>query len=200
MGLDFLIYDCQMSKIATFINMIEENPKKTVIFSQFKPVVNHIHKDLNDNGIMTVKITGDVKNGYDIIKMFKEDENVEVIIATTQSMGTGQTLTQADQMFFFGPPWRSSDYDQCCDRMHRIGQTTDCHIYNVLLQTEYGNLSTRMNSILTWSQNMFDSYIINALDKQDKEIQKIITESLVDSDNSDADLDISFNALLNEFN
>jgi len=183
-----------------FINMIEENPKKTVIFSQFKPVVNHIHKDLNDNGIMTVKITGDVKNGYDIIKMFKEDENVEVIIATTQSMGTGQTLTQADQMFFFGPPWRSSDYDQCCDRMHRIGQTTDCHIYNVLLQTEYGNLSTRMNSILTWSQNMFDSYIINALDKQDKEIQKIITESLVDSDNSDADLDISFNALLNEFN
>lgn len=165
----------------TIINMITNNPKKTVIFSQFKPVVNHICDELNKEGVQTVKITGDISNGYETIKMFKEDDNVEVIIATSQSMGTGQTLTQADQMFFFGPPWRSSDYDQCCDRIHRIGQTTPCHIYNVLLKTEYPNLSTRMDSILVWSQNMFDTYITGTLDDQANELQKVIQESFINN-------------------
>lgn len=62
-------------------------------------------------------------------------------------------------MFFFGPPWRSADFDQCCDRIYRIGQDVDVTIYNVILDTPHMNLSSRMDAILKWSSDMFHAAI-----------------------------------------
>lgn len=140
-------------------NMIESNLKKTVIFSQLLPVVNHICDTLNADGISTVKVIGGTSDRMEIINQFRNDLNIKCIVATSQSMGTGVTLIEASQMFFFGPPWRSTDYDQCCDRIYRIGQTDDVHIYNVRLQSPQANLSDRMNKIMEWSSEMFHSAI-----------------------------------------
>lgn len=155
-----------------FINIFDENlediiqkivsrDKKTVIFSQFKPVVNHIHEVLNKNNINTVKITGDITtNRVDILSSFQNDDTVRVIVATSATIGTGVNLFEASQMFFFGTPWRESDFNQCCDRIHRIGQTDDVDIRIVLLESEDElNVSTRMNDIMNWSREMFNSAI-----------------------------------------
>lgn len=176
-----------------FINVIENNDKKVVIFSQFKQVVDYICDDLNKYGIGAVKITGNIKNTHDTIKRFKEDGAIDVIVATTQSMGTGHTLIEANKMFFFGAPWRSTDFDQCCDRIHRIGQTTPVYIHNVILDTEFKNLSSRMKDILNWSDNMFSGYITDNL-KED--IEKISTEST----NMDTNIVDRFEILENKFN
>lgn len=146
---------------ARIFEMINTNVKKTVIFSQSLPVVKHICETLNANGIPAVKIVGGVSptDRADIINKFKYDESVRVIVATSQSMSTGVTLTCASLMFFFGPPYRSADYDQCCDRIHRIGQDTDVNIYNVTLMSNGKNLSNRMDDILKWSKDMFDAAI-----------------------------------------
>ena len=113
------------------------------------------------NGIKTVTINGKVNNSTRArnLRDFKNNDEIKVIIATSQSMGTGVTLTEASQMFFFGPPWRSTDYDQCCDRIYRIGQDVDVHIYNVILDTPEINLSSKMDKILKWSSQMFHSAI-----------------------------------------
>ncbi len=144
-----------------FTNMIENNPKKTVIFSQSLPVIKHICEDLNASGIPTVKVIGGTSatNRADIIDRFKNDEMIKVICATSQSMSTGVTLTEANQMFFFGPPWRNADYMQAQDRIHRIGQTDTVNIYNVILDTVEMNLSDRMDKILKWSGEMASAAI-----------------------------------------
>lgn len=143
-----------------FINAITSNVKKTLIFTQFKGVANFIHSDLNKNGIQTGLITGDVKDRLSVLKDFKDNDKTQVLVATSQTIGTGVTLTEANQMFFFGPPWRDSDFEQCSDRIHRIGQTDDCHIYTVTLDTgEILNLSTRMDNILAWSKQMTHAVI-----------------------------------------
>lgn len=148
--------------------MIESNVKKTLIFSQFKGVTNHIHTALNNSGIKAVLITGDVKDRMSVLKSFKEDDTVRVLVATSQTIGTGVTLVEANQMFFFGPPWRDGDFQQCSDRIHRIGQTDDCNIYTVILDTSGElNLSTRMDNILSWSKQMTDSVIVKTEDDQD---------------------------------
>lgn len=150
-----------------FYKMINENTKKTLIFSQFKDVVTHIYNDLNNVGIGTVMINGDVTNRMEILQEFKENDNVIVLVATSQTIGTGVTLTEASQMFFFGPPWRQADFDQCSDRIHRIGQTDDVYIYNVILNTGNGlNLSTRMDNILQWSKKMTDAVITTTDDSE----------------------------------
>ena len=142
------------------IKMIRNATKKTVIFSTLLEVVHYIGNDLEKQGIKNVKIVGGSGDRMKLIQQFKNDEETEVLIATSQTLSTGVTLTEANQMFFFGTPWRSADYNQCCDRIYRIGQTTDVNIYNVLLDTGADlNLSTRMNDILNWSDNMFNNMI-----------------------------------------
>ena len=142
------------------IKMIRNATKKTVIFSTLLEVVHYIGNDLEKQGIKNVKIVGGSGDRMKLIQQFKNDEETEVLIATSQTLSTGVTLTEANQMFFFGTPWRSADYNQCCDRIYRIGQTTDVNIYNVLLDTGAElNLSTRMNDILNWSDNMFNNMI-----------------------------------------
>ena len=150
-----------------FINAIESNVKKTLIFTQFKGVAKYIYKDLNENGIKAGLITGDVKDRLNVLQDFKENDLTQVLVATSQTIGTGVTLTEANQMFFFGPPWRDSDFEQCSDRIHRIGQTDDCNIYMVTLDTgEALNLSTRMDNILEWSKQMTQSVIKSTDDSE----------------------------------
>ena len=140
-------------------NMIFDNIKKTVIFTPIVDVAKYIHKSLEDAGLSSVLVTGETKDKLTPILRFKEDSNVDVLVATSQTLGTGVTLTEANLMFFFGTPWRSADFDQCCDRIYRMGQTSDVFIFNVLMDSKKLNLSTRMENILNWSNEMFDSFI-----------------------------------------
>lgn len=155
------LYEENKNKI---INMIENNTKKTVIFSSLLPVVNYISNDLSKHGIKNVKIVGGVPNRMELIQLFKNSDDVNVLLATSQSLSTGVTLTEANQMFFFGTPWRSADYNQACDRIYRIGQNTEVNIYNVLLTTPHKNLSTRMDDILQWSDDMFTNMVEPVID------------------------------------
>ena len=150
------LFDENKDKI---IDMIQYNTRKTVIFSQLLGVIHHISEELDKVGIGNVKVVGSTNNRIDIINKFREDDNVMVLLATSQTLGTGVTLVEANQMFFFGPPWRSTDFDQCCDRIYRIGQTSPVTIYNVILDTKEFNLSDRMNKILNWSGEMFGAAV-----------------------------------------
>lgn len=173
------LYDENTDEI---IDRIVESPKKTVIFSQFKSVVNHIVDDLNARDIGAVKITGDVNSTQRLenLTQFKEDDMVRVIVATSQTIGVGVTLIEANQMFFYGPPWRSTDFEQCTDRIHRIGQTDDVNIYNVVLDTgTEENLSSRMDSILQWSSEMFTSVISKTDSVKDSEGEQKFEQQLV---------------------
>ncbi len=144
----------------TFLDMIKKNPKKTIIFTTLVPVAKYISNSLVNEGIYNVLIIGETENRTEMIARFKYEDMCDVLIATAQTLATGYTLTMADQMFFFGIPFRSSDYDQCVARIHRLGQTNTCHVYNVFLDTgDLGNLSTRMKDIMDWSENMFNGFI-----------------------------------------
>ena len=150
------LYDENSSIIS---NMIHNNLKKVIIFTPLKDVANHIHRELGNAGLSSVIVTGDINDKLTPILRFKEDPNVDVLVATTQTLGTGVTLTEANMMFFFGTPWRSTDFEQCCDRIHRIGQTEEVFIFNVVMKSEGLNLSARMDQILSWSANMFGTMI-----------------------------------------
>lgn len=172
-----------------FYKMINENTKKTLIFSQFKDVVTHIYNDLNNAGIGSVMINGDVTNRMEILQEFKENDSIMVLVATSQTIGTGVTLTEASQMFFFGPPWRQADFDQCSDRIHRIGQTDDVYIYNVVLNTGSSlNLSTRMDDILQWSKKMTDAVITTT---DNSEIDDVNFDNMLFASESVTQVDIN---------
>lgn len=157
------LYD---NNIDLIVKMIDNNPKKTVIFSTIVEVVEHIYDDLNKRDIKTVKITGKVKNRMDIINQFRNDDTIDVLVATSQTIGTGVTLVEASQMFIFGPPYRKADFDQACDRLHRIGQTHPVNIYNIVGACTAKDVTNRMTDILEWSDKMVSSVLDNITNEQ----------------------------------
>lgn len=136
------------------IKMINDNLKKTVIFTPFLEVAKYIHEELDKSKIGNILIIGGTKNRMDEITKFKESDDIDALVATIQTLSTGVTLTEADQMFFFGTPYRNADFQQACDRIHRIGQTRDVNIYIVKLKSNKKNITNRIDEILKWSYTM----------------------------------------------
>ena len=143
------------------IDMINKSQKKVIIFSQFLRVINHAYDVLTKNNIGCVKIIGETTDRMEVISEFKNSDSINVLIASTQTLSTGVTLTEANTMFFFGTPYRAADYEQACDRIHRIGQTIDVYIYNVLLDSIKPNISDRINNIMNWSSEITGEIINN---------------------------------------
>jgi SNF2 family DNA or RNA helicase len=166
-----LIWDYNNQEI---INMINKCKKKTVIFTALVPIADYIATDLKKKGIGTIEITGANSNRMDLVDKFKNDSSIKVLIATTETLANGVTLTEASQMFFFGTPYRSADFDQACDRIHRIGQDSPVYIYNVLLWSHDKNITNRIEEILNWSEEMFDSIMTEETNTYEKELTKIL--------------------------
>ena len=165
--------------INIFIDYINKSTKKTVIFTPFLEVANYVNDELNKKGIGSVKIVGNVSNRMDIINKFKFDDSIDVLVATVQTLSTGVTLTEADQMFFLGVPYRKADFDQACDRIHRIGQTKDVSIYVVLLKTKEANITNRLSDIMNNSGESSNAliYFENANIKEENMISEAISPS-----------------------
>ena len=149
--------DIITENIDIIIDMINKATKKTILFTNYLDVADHLYKILLSKSIKSVKITGSTKDRMDEIFKFKESDDIDVLIATTQTLSTGVTLTEANRMMFFGVPYRYADFEQACDRIHRIGQTTPVDIYTILLDTKELNITSRIEEIMNWSKSISDS-------------------------------------------
>ena len=122
----------------------------------------------------TCKLTPDIvfgetsSNVTGILSQFKTDININPLVATIQTLSTGVTLVEANTIIFLNQPWRHVDKVQAEDRVHRIGQDVDVHIFTFILDTgSEKNLSTRMADIVSWSKDMFDG-IVGSSDEVNK--------------------------------
>lgn len=68
------------------------------------------------------------------LQRLHNDPDCLLFIANPQAAGVGLNLTQASLCIFFDRNFSSVDYQQAVDRIHRIGQTQNCHI--LLLQAQ----------------------------------------------------------------
>lgn len=114
-------------------NIIAQNDK-LVVFCTFKGAVSEIAKRLSQYN--PIICTGDedditIDRNKDI---FEKDPNCKVMICTWQKMGTGHTLTAANYAIFIDTPWTDADFQQCADRIYRIGQNK--HVFIITLVTK----------------------------------------------------------------
>lgn len=82
-----------------------------------------------------VKITGkmSVEERNKSVTAFKSGE-AKLLFATPQSAKEGLTLTIANNAIFYDRGFNLDDYLQAQDRIHRISQNKDCHIYNLMVK------------------------------------------------------------------
>ena len=168
----------EMLKTVDIKKLIDEAEKKTIIFTSFIDTIETCERHVKSLGYKPIVIYG--KNSGEIAPLaakFQKDESFNPLIASLQTLSTGATLTAANRVIFLNKPWRSIDYEQASDRVHRIGQDTAVDIISLVLDTgDEGNLSTRMEDIMDASARAFDAIVEekkkeqDAKDKQSREV------------------------------
>lgn len=148
------------------IDIIVNADKKTILFSSYREAISIAEKVCVKYNLKPMVITGDNSSEAKmLLDKFKSDPDINPVIASIKAMSTGHTVIEANTVIFLNVPFRSVDYDQASDRVYRIGQDTDVYIYKLVLDTgDKPNLSTRMQDIIAWSKEQFDSIIIGVSD------------------------------------
>lgn len=63
------------------------------------------------------------------VDLFQQEQGFDVMLLSPKAGGVGLTLTAANHVIHLSRWWNPAVEDQCSDRVYRIGQTKDVHIY-----------------------------------------------------------------------
>ena len=109
---------------------------KLVIFARFTAEIEAIGKLMDKLKISYAAIHGGVpiaeRGG--IVKDFQENPKTMVFLAQLQCAGLGITLTAASVAVYYSLNFNYADYSQSLARIHRIGQRSNCHYINLLVE------------------------------------------------------------------
>lgn len=119
------------NRLAVMDEIIEESPKKSIVFAPFRHTIELIKDHLEAKGVKTTFIHGDVSPARrgEIIKDFQENPDTKVIVIQPQAASHGITLTAASSVIWFGPTSSVETYLQANARAHRNGQDTKVTVF-----------------------------------------------------------------------
>lgn len=107
--------------------LVQQNGRKVVIFSEWTTMTMLIGKDLSRRSIPFVELSGKVpvKKRQFLIDEFNTNPDCKVFLST-DSGGTGLNLQAADCVINFELPWNPAKINQRIGRINRIGQKSQC--------------------------------------------------------------------------
>ena len=111
----------KMDRMLQLVEEITSSGQKVIIFSNWESMTSIAKQKLADYN--PAYITGGIKTDdrMNEVTRFQTDENCKIIIGTIGAMGTGLTLTAAQNVIFLDSPWNMALKAQAEDRAHRIG-------------------------------------------------------------------------------
>ena len=111
----------KMERMIELVNEIVSSGQKAIIFSNWESMTEVAREKLKSYS--PAYITGATKADERMkeVERFQNDDKCKVIIGTIGAMGTGLTLTAAQNVIFLDSPWNMALKAQAEDRAHRIG-------------------------------------------------------------------------------
>ena len=126
-------YGNEPAKFPLLIDMCREFTKesKVIVWTGFVENVNWLAKRLNEFNPVIIHGSLPMYQRNQAVRAFINSSN-QVLIATPGAAKEGLTLTVANHAIFFDRGFSLDDYLQAQDRIHRISQTRDCFIHNLI--------------------------------------------------------------------
>lgn len=111
----------KMDRMIELVQEIVASGQKAIIFSNWESITEIAREKLKSYN--PAYITGATKADERMkeVHRFQTDDKCRVIIGTIGAMGTGLTLTAAQNVIFLDSPWNMALKAQAEDRAHRIG-------------------------------------------------------------------------------
>jgi superfamily II DNA or RNA helicase len=123
--------------------------RKMVIFTEHRDTLNYLSERLRallgaPEALVTVHGGMGREERTKAQEAFKQDKDVLILLAT-DAAGEGINLQRAHLMVNYDLPWNPNRLEQRFGRIHRIGQTEVCHLWNLLAEeTREGDVYKRL--------------------------------------------------------
>ncbi|MBK9173210.1 MAG: DEAD/DEAH box helicase [Chloracidobacterium sp.] len=138
------VADCH--KLSVLVMKLEEirgQREKALIFVRTLDMQQILADVLRHRfGLSVNIINGSTKSGLSskaqpktrkaIVSRFRESVGFDVLILSPEVAGMGLTLTEANHVFHYGRWWNPAKEAQATDRVFRIGQEKDVHVYHLI--------------------------------------------------------------------
>ena len=112
---------------------------------------------------------------------FRHDPEVQVLIAT-DAAGEGINLQRAHLMVNYDLPWNPNRIEQRFGRIHRIGQTEVCHLWNVVAEeTREGNVYYTLLKKLEQARQALGGQVFDVLGKiqfEGRPLRELLIEAI----------------------
>lgn len=144
--------------------------EKLIIFTEHKDTLNYLAgkiRSLLGGEETVITIHGGMLRGErrKAEQLFKQDIGVRVLVAT-DAAGEGINLQRAHLMINYDLPWNPNRLEQRFGRIHRIGQTEVCHLWNlVAAETREGFVFQRLFQKLEEERRALGGKVFDILGK-----------------------------------
>lgn len=146
-----------------------ERRRKIIIFTEFRDTLEYLRQRistlLGDPQAVT-SIYGSMPRDkrLEVQNEFTHNPNVLILIAT-DAAGEGINLHRASHLMVnYDLPWNPNRIEQRFGRIHRIGQTEICHLWNLVAdQTREGNVYLRLLTKLAVARESLGGRVFDVL-------------------------------------
>lgn len=165
----------------------EDNQReKLIIFTEHKDTLNYLAGKIrallgDDEAVVTIHggMLRDERRKTE--QLFKQDVGVRILIAT-DAAGEGINLQRAHLMINYDLPWNPNRLEQRFGRIHRIGQTEVCHLWNLVAnETREGYVFQRLFLKLEEERQALGGKVFDILGKvsfDNKSLRDLLIEAV----------------------
>ena len=160
--------------------------QKLVLFTEHRDTLNYLENriaTLLGRSSAVVVIHGAIgrEERMKIQEAFKHDPEVQVLLAT-DAAGEGINLQRAHLMVNYDLPWNPNRLEQRFGRIHRIGQTEVCHLWNLVAEeTREGDVYRKLLEKLEQARQALGGQVFDVLGKlqfEGKPLRELLIQAI----------------------
>lgn len=166
--------DCKWEQLSSILQNDEEmfdahgHRRKLVIFSEHRDTVNYLTRKIQTllgrpEAVVTIHGGLGREQRRKTQEEFTQDSDVQILVAT-DAAGEGINLQRAHLMVNYDLPWNPNRLEQRFGRIHRIGQTEVCHLWNLVAsETREGDVYARLLTKLECEREALGGQVFDVL-------------------------------------
>ncbi|MGO9275689.1 MAG: helicase-related protein [Terriglobia bacterium] len=159
--------------------------RKMVIFTEHRDTLNYLTERLRallgaPEALVTVHGGMGREERTKAQEAFKQDKDVLILLAT-DAAGEGINLQRAHLMVNYDLPWNPNRLEQRFGRIHRIGQTEVCHLWNLLAEeTREGDVYKRLLEKIVLEREALGGGVFDILGQlfRDQRLRDLLIEAI----------------------
>ncbi|MFI1864266.1 helicase-related protein [Streptomyces jumonjinensis] len=146
----------------------EGRPRKLIVFTEHRDTLEYLSRRIRaligrPEAVVAIHGGTPRQQRRDIRDGFNQDPDVLVLIAT-DAAGEGLNLQRAHLMVNYDLPWNPNRIEQRFGRIHRIGQSEVCHLWNLVADnTREGQVFQRLLDKIEQQSKAYDGKVYNVL-------------------------------------